>query len=83
MNIDIKKLKGLRTSLENDYNKVEEDINLFLEKEQDTSDLIKKQDMIDEQLDLIDMILNNMEETPKMHKELMSINEEYKKQAGE
>lgn len=83
MNIDIKKLKGLRTSLENDYNKVEEDINLFLEKEQDTSDLIRKQDMIDEQLDLIDMILNNMEETPKMHKELMSINEEYKKQAGE
>ena len=85
MNISIDLLKTLRKKLDADYDKLEDEINKRYAKNNTDGieDVFDTQDMIDKQLDLIDTIIYNLENTPKLYKELMKINEEYKQVVGE
>ena len=78
MNISVKELNEKRTSLENEYEKIEKDITNSIKKEKKeiTEELISKQDSIDEQIDLIDRIINNLNETPKLYEKLLELTNE-------
>lgn len=85
MNINIKELEVMRDKLEIQYNRLEKEISkLYVDNDQDEA-LEKEQiqDIVDQQIDLIDLIIKNLENTPKMYEELMKINEKYKTQVGE
>ena len=78
MNISVKELNEKRTSLENEYEKIEKDITNSIKKgkKEITEELISKQDSIDEQIDLIDRIINNLNETPKLYEKLLELTNE-------
>ncbi len=75
MNISIKELSTMRSSLEKDYDKLEREINsLFTDGEKENAEkLINKQDIIDKKIDLIDRIIKNLNETPKLYEELIDL----------
>lgn len=85
MNISSDKLISMRNNLEIQYNDLENEINLLYSKKRDDIALekIKAQDLIDEQLTLLDSIIQNLENTPKMYAELMNINNKYKQVVGD
>ena len=85
VNISIDKLISMRNNLEIQYNDLENEINLLYSKKRDDIALekIKTQDLIDEQLTLLDSIIHNLENTPKMYAELMNINNKYKQVVGD
>lgn len=85
MNISIEKLNVMRSDLEKQYNNLDMKINsLYAEKKEDVAvDKIKAQDLIDKQLALLDTIIRNLENTPKLYSELMDINEKYKQVVGD
>lgn len=85
MNIDEEKLNALRKELENKYNKLEREISLLYNQANDEQAKIKEdlQDLVEQQIDLIDLIFNNLQTTPKMYEELMKLNKEYNNQVGE
>lgn len=85
MNISIEKLNVMRSDLEKQYNDLDMKINsLYAEKKEDVAvDKIKAQDLIDKQLALLDTIIRNLENTPKLYSELMDINEKYKQVVGD
>lgn len=80
MNISVDFLLSLRKKLDNDYDEIESKINKMYTKNKsdNVQDLIKKQDLVDMQLDLIDSIIYNLENTPKLYNKLVNINDEYK-----
>ena len=80
MNIDIKELEKTRTSLENRYDALEKHITSNYEKgnNQEALKLEKEQELIDEQLDLVDEIINNLENTPKLFTKILELNKQYK-----
>ena len=85
MDINMEELVELRKKMEEEYDKLEKEIaNLY--SESNVKKALKKekiQDLIDEQLDLIDLIINNLENTPKMYKELLKLEAEYDKAVGD
>lgn len=85
VNISIEKLNVMRSDLEKQYNDLDMKINsLYAEKKEDVAvDKIKAQDLIDKQLALLDTIIRNLENTPKLYSELMDINEKYKQVVGD
>lgn len=85
MNISIEKLNAMRSDLEKQYNELDIKINsLYAEKKEDVAvEKIKTQDLIDKQLALLDTIIRNLENTPKLYSELMDINEKYKQVVGD
>ena len=85
MNINEEELNTLRKDLENKYNKLEREISILYNQADDEKAKEKEelQDLVDQQIDLIDLIFNNLETTPKMYNELMKINAKYKKQVGD
>lgn len=80
MNISVDFLLSLRKKLDDDYDEIESKINKMYTKNKsdNVQDLIKKQDLVDMQLDLIDSIIYNLENTPKLYNKLVNINDEYK-----
>ena len=85
MNISIEKLNAMRSNLEKQYNDLDDKINsLYAKKKEDVAvEKIKIQDLIDKQLALLDTIIHNLENTPKLYSELMNINEKYKQVVGD
>lgn len=85
MNISIEKLNAMRSNLEKQYNDLDDKINsLYAKKKEDVAiEKIKIQDLIDKQLALLDTIIHNLENTPKLYSELMDINEKYKQVVGD
>lgn len=85
MNISIEKLNAMRSNLEKQYNDLDNKINsLYAKKKEDIAvEKIKIQDLIDKQLALLDTIIHNLENTPKLYSELMDINEKYKQVVGD
>lgn len=85
MNISIEKLNAMRSNLEKQYNDLDNRINsLYAKKKEDIAvEKIKIQDLIDKQLALLDTIIHNLENTPKLYSELMDINEKYKQVVGD
>lgn len=85
MNISIEKLNAMRSNLEKQYNDLDDKINsLYAKKKEDIAvEKIKIQDLIDKQLALLDTIIQNLENTPKLYSELMDINEKYKQVVGD
>ena len=85
MDINIDELTSWRQKLEKAYNDLEKEISkLYIEGNvKKVAEKEQTQDLIDKQLDLIDLIISNLENTPKMYKELMSLDKEYKKNVGE
>ena len=75
VNISIKELSTMRSSLEKDYDKLEREINsLFTDGDKENAEkLINKQDIIDKKIDLIDRIIKNLNETPKLYEELIDL----------
>lgn len=75
VNISIKELSAMRSSLEKDYDKLEREINsLYSDGEKENAEkLINKQDIIDRKIDLIDRIIKNLNETPKLYEELIDL----------
>jgi hypothetical protein len=75
MNISIKELTTMRANLEKEYEKLEKNINNLIVngKSNETEELVKKQDALDERIDLIDRILFNLEETPKLYEKLIEL----------
>lgn len=73
MNISIKELNSMRSSLEKEYEKLEKEIVTRLKKEQDVSKLIENQDNLDTRIDLIDRIIANLNETPKLYEKLIDL----------
>lgn len=85
MNISVDSLNAMRSNLEMSYNCLEKEINsLYANNKEDVaSDKIKAQDLIDKQLTLVDQIIHNLENTPKLYSELMKINKKYKQVVGD
>lgn len=85
VNISIEKLNAMRSNLEKQYNDLDNKINsLYAKKKEDIAvEKIKIQDLIDKQLALLDTIIHNLENTPKLYSELMDINEKYKQVVGD
>lgn len=85
VNISIDKMNSMRLLLEKKYDELENDINsLYLSKKDDVAkEKIEIQDLIDKQLSLLDTIIHNLESTPKLYSELMSINEKFKQIVGD
>lgn len=85
VNISIEKLNAMRSNLEKQYNDLDDKINsLYAKKKEDVAvEKIKIQDLIDKQLALLDTIIHNLENTPKLYSELMDINEKYKQVVGD
>ena len=75
VNISIKELSAMRSSLEKDYDKLEREItSLYSDGEKENAEkLINKQDIIDRKIDLIDRIIKNLNETPKLYEELIDL----------
>ena len=75
MNISIKELSTMRTSLEKEYEKMEREINsLLVEGNNEAAEkLIKKQDIVDMKIDLVDRIIKNLNETPKLYEKLIEL----------
>jgi flagellar biosynthesis/type III secretory pathway protein FliH len=75
VNISIKELSTMRTSLEKEYEKMEREINsLLVEGNNEAADkLIKKQDIVDMKIDLVDRIIKNLQETPKLYEKLIEL----------
>ncbi len=65
----------MRTSLEKEYEKMEREINsLLVEGNNEAADkLIKKQDIVDMKIDLVDRIIKNLQETPKLYEKLIEL----------
>ncbi len=65
----------MRTSLEKEYEKMEREINsLLVEGNNEAADkLIKKQDIIDMKIDLVNKIIKNLQETPKLYEKLIEL----------
>ena len=85
MDINMEELVTYRQQLESEYDKLEKEISK-LYAESDLKHAQEKeniQNLVDEQLDLIDLIISNLENTPKMYKELLKIEDQYKKIVGE
>ena len=75
MNISIKELTTMRANLEKEYDKLEKSINDLIVngRSNETEELIKKQDELDVRIDLIDRILFNLNETPKLYEKLIEL----------
>ena len=67
----------MRTSLEKEYEKMEREINsLLVEGNNEAADkLIKKQDIIDMKIDLVNKIIKNLQETPKLYEKLIELSD--------
>ncbi len=65
----------MRTSLEKEYEKMERVINsLLVEGNNEAANkLIKKQDIVDMKIDLVDRIIKNLQETPKLYEKLIEL----------
>ena len=85
VNINIDNLKSMRLSLENQYNNLEYEISdlYFKQKDDIALEKVKIQDLIDKQLTLLDRIISNLENTPRMYSELINMNREYKRVIGD
>lgn len=85
MNISIDKLNAMRVTLEARYSTLEHEINsLYIKNKEDVAlEKEKAQNLIDKQLTLLDEIIHNLENTPKLYSELMKINKEYKQVIGD
>ena len=85
MNIDNNNLSVMRSDLEKEYLRLENKINkLRASKENDiASEYEMIQDLIDEQISLLDTIIFNLENTPKLYNQLLGLNKKYKQVAGD
>ena len=66
MDISVKELEKMRSILENDYERVENDINVT-SNDKIILELESKLNFIDKQLDLLDEIIANLKRTPKLY----------------
>lgn len=80
MNISVEKLNSIRRKLESDYQKIEEEINdICLKKKNCPIDSkIELQDLIDKQLDLLDILIYDLENIPKLYDKFVALNEKYR-----
>jgi hypothetical protein len=85
VNISVDSLKSMRSSLELQYNDLETEINFLYSSKKDDIALekIKAQDLVDKQLVLLDNIIFNLENIPKLYDELLRLNKEYKQVVGD
>lgn len=82
MNINKESLNELRIKLDREYDAQEEKINkLYTKKNNDEKikSMLYKQELIDQQLDLIDNIISSLDKVPRMYEKLLKLNEEYNK----
>ncbi|MBQ8659608.1 MAG: hypothetical protein IJ475_02055 [Bacilli bacterium] len=82
---NINEFEKIRTSLENEYNLLETKISSFYENDK-VSDALKLEhtlNLIDDQLDLLDEIISNLRNTPKLVERFNDLNKEYNKIVGE
>lgn len=67
----IKELTTMRTKLEEEYDKLEKEINSYsLENVEKINELVSSQDIIDSKIDTIDEILLYLDRIKKLEKEL-------------
>ena len=80
VNISVEKLNSIRRKLESDYQKIEEEINdICLKKKNCPIDSkIELQDLIDKQLDLLDILIYDLENIPKLYDKFVALNEKYR-----
>ena len=80
VNISVEKLNSIRRKLESDYQKIEEEINdICLKKKNCPIDSkIELQDLIDKQLDLLDTLIYDLENIPKLYDKFVALNEKYR-----
>lgn len=85
MNISINGLRAMRKKLEEQYSELDKQISKHYSQKNDdmAEEKIGFQDLIDQQLDIIDTIIYNLENTPKMYNELMELNQKYKRVVGD
>lgn len=85
LNIDNNNLSVMRSDLEKEYLRLENKINkLRASKKNDVaSEYEMIQDLIDEQISLLDTIIFNLENTPKLYNQLLGLNKKYKQVAGD
>lgn len=85
MNIDSNSLSVMRSELDKEYLKIEGKINKLrsIDKIDVALEYEMIQDLIDEQLDLLDLIIKSLEDTPRLYNQLMALNNKYKQVAGD
>jgi len=82
---NISDYESLREQLEKDYNAIETKISFYYETDQVAEALKLEHDLnvIDDQLDLLDEIIVNLKNTPKLIDRFNTLNKEYNKNVGE
>lgn len=85
LNIDNNNLSVMRSELDKEYIRLENKINKLRasRKEDVASEYEMIQDLIDEQLALLDTIIFNLENTPKLYNQFLGLNKKYKQVAGD
>ena len=82
---NIKDYENLRAELEKDYNAIETKISFYYEADK-MSEALKLEhtlNIIDDQLDLLDEIIVNLKNTPKLIDRFETLNKEYSQNVGE
>ncbi len=77
MNLDIKLLSKSREDLEKRYAMIEDEIYSPSNSKDRIEQLEKEEMMIEEQLNLLDQIIHNILNTPKLYRRFIKLNEEY------
>ena len=76
MDLNLDELYNYRNSLEKRYSKLEDEIysskNKYLIESKE-----KEEEIIEEQLNLLDQIIHNLIDTPKLYRRFIKLNKEY------
>ena len=78
MNIDIEELYESRSSLEKRYSDIENEIYSSLDSKERVKKLEEEEKLIEEQLTLLDQIIHNLLNTPKLYRKFNKLKEEYR-----
>ena len=82
MAVTMNSLKDLKKELEEEYYNLEKDISKLKIKNKSTEEKKKIQSLIEQQLTLLEQILENLVETPKLYTKFNKLNKEYVKKVG-
>jgi Zn-dependent oligopeptidase len=82
MAVTMNSIKDLKKELEEEYFNLEKDISKLKMNKESTKEKKELQSLIEQQLTLLEQILDNLVQTPKLYTKFNKLNKEYTKKVG-
>ena len=82
MSVTMNSIKDLKKELEEEYFNLEKDITKLKANKKSTKEKMEIQVLIEQQLTLLEQILDNLVQTPKLYTKFNKLNKEYAKKVG-